>query len=118
MNDKSPGIEGNLEISRNPSGIFIGGDPDGLRSLAKLLCWLADFDQYALPFPDGFHQHVHLHSKDPVDSKGLEYCSLFVLETSLDNLRPLAFGDDIPIVFNESSKLSQSIEFLYPPFDM
>jgi hypothetical protein len=29
-----PRIENNLEISTSRSGIFIGGDPDGLRSLA------------------------------------------------------------------------------------
>ncbi len=61
MENKSPGIEGNLEISSNPDGIFIGGDPDGLRSLAKLLCWIADFDQEKSPFPDGDRHHVHLH---------------------------------------------------------
>ena len=40
-------IEGTLEISKNRAGagVFIGGDPKGLRSLAKILIWLADVDQ-------------------------------------------------------------------------
>jgi hypothetical protein len=55
-------IHGNLEVSKNRHGVFIGGDPDGLRSLAKLLIWLAEVDQNAHPnMPDGEREHVHLY---------------------------------------------------------
>lgn len=65
----SPGIEGNLEISKNRTGVFIGGDPDGLRSLAQLLVWLANVDQETYPtMPDGAWCHVHLHANDPVEA--------------------------------------------------
>ena len=54
-------IKGNLEISKSRSGVFIGGDPDALRSLAKILIWLADADQESHPsMPDGEREHVHL----------------------------------------------------------
>jgi hypothetical protein len=50
-----------LEISKNRSGVFIGGDPQGLRSLAKILVWLADVDQETHPsMPDGEREHTHL----------------------------------------------------------
>jgi hypothetical protein len=59
-------IKGNLEISKSRAGIFIGGDPQGLRSLAKLLAWLADIDQASYPtMPDGERVHVHLHCDAP-----------------------------------------------------
>ncbi len=49
-----PRIEGNLEISRNRIGVFVGGDPAALRSLAELLIWIANVDQASLPLqPDG-----------------------------------------------------------------
>jgi hypothetical protein len=65
----SPAIEGNLEISRNPDGILIGGDPDGLRSLGRLLIWLADVDQESHPtMLDGQRARVHLHANEPVNS--------------------------------------------------
>lgn len=62
----SPAMEGNLEISKERRGIFIGGDPEGLRSLGRLLIWLADVDQELVPgMPDGERYHVRLWAKDP-----------------------------------------------------
>ena len=56
-----PKIKGNLEISKGRNGIFFGGDPKGLRSLAELLNWLADADQESNPnMPDGEREHTHL----------------------------------------------------------
>lgn len=49
MNRPSPRGNGVVEISRSDDRIFIGGDPEGLRSLAGLLMWLADVDQDQLP---------------------------------------------------------------------
>lgn len=66
---RSPTIKGNIEISKRRSGVFIGGDPEGLRSLAKLLNWLADIDQECDDgIPVGERRHVHLHACDAVDS--------------------------------------------------
>lgn len=55
-------IKGTLEISKSRNGVFIGGDPEGLRSLAKILDWLADINQENHPnMPDGEREHVHLY---------------------------------------------------------
>jgi hypothetical protein len=54
-------IKRNLEISKSRFCIFIGGDPKGLRSLAKLLVFLANVKQELHPnMPDGEREHVHL----------------------------------------------------------
>ncbi len=59
-------ITGALEISKRREGIFIGGDPRGLRSLAKLLLWLANLDQEKhSSMPDGEREHVPLYAVDP-----------------------------------------------------
>jgi len=63
----SPKIEGLLEISHSKYGIFIGGNPDTLRSLARLLNWLADVDQESRSaIPEGERSHVHLEPGDPL----------------------------------------------------
>ncbi|MFO0898915.1 MAG: hypothetical protein U0836_15935 [Pirellulales bacterium] len=55
-------IQGNLEISKGRGCVLIGGDPKGLRSLARLLLWLADVDQESHPtMPYGEREHVHLY---------------------------------------------------------
>jgi hypothetical protein len=57
-----PKVKGNLEVSKSRNGIFIGGDPEGLRSLAELLNWLADVDQESNPnMPDREREHTHLY---------------------------------------------------------
>ncbi len=60
-----PGIKGNIEIFGDEDDgiphVFIHGDPEGLKSFAKLLIALAETDQNV--FPDsfkGFQEHVHL----------------------------------------------------------
>lgn len=59
MNRPSPGVDGIVEISRIDDGIFIGGHPEGLRSLAGLLIWLADVDQDQMStMPDGEGCHI------------------------------------------------------------
>lgn len=60
---RCPNVKGSLEISKRRGSILIAGDPDGLRSLAKLLNWLADVDQNAHPtMPDGEREHTHLYA--------------------------------------------------------
>lgn len=60
-----PSIEGHLEIGGYESDGFphvnIHGDPEGLRSFARLLMALAEEDQEAIEgLPDGAQVHVHL----------------------------------------------------------
>lgn len=61
QNQPSPAMTGTIEVAHDEDGVFIGGDPTGLRSLARLLLWLADVDQGIEPMPDGERVHVHLH---------------------------------------------------------
>ena len=62
MKQHHPHIVGQLEISHSENGIFIGGDPAGLKSLAALVAWLAEVDQESMPhLPDGEREHLHLH---------------------------------------------------------
>lgn len=80
-----PKIKGNLAISKHRDGIFIGGDPKGLRSLADLLCWLADVDQEANPkLPVGEREHTHLYSGSQLTphSVDTEVCRLDAKGTS------------------------------------
>jgi hypothetical protein len=80
----SPKISGNLEISKFPTGIFIGGDPEALRSFAKLLTWLADVDQESLAaMPKEERYHVHLHANGP---KAFACLTRFSEETELCRL--------------------------------
>ena len=62
-NIPSPAINGTLEISHKNNGIFIGGTPEALKSLAKTLIWLAEFDQDIEDMPNGEREHIHLHIK-------------------------------------------------------
>jgi hypothetical protein len=74
-----PKIKGNLEISKHRAGIFIGGDPEGLRSLGELLHWLADCDQEADPnLPVGEREHTYLYcgSQLTLQSVNTEVCRL------------------------------------------
>jgi hypothetical protein len=80
----SPRIEGTLEISKSREGIFIGGDPRALRSLAQLLIWIANVDQEQIPTqPDGSRFHVHLHAND---AAGFNSLTRFSAETQICRL--------------------------------
>ena len=68
-----PDVTGNVEISTGDHGIFVGGDPEGLRSLASLLSWLADRDQNTIPnMPDGERDHTHLHPGCQLSNNSVE----------------------------------------------
>ncbi len=57
-----PKIKGHIEISVGENGIFIGGDPQGLKSLADTLLWLAYLNQAAsLELSNEIRGHRHLH---------------------------------------------------------
>jgi len=86
-----PRIEGNLEVSKRKTDIFIGGDPEGLRSFARLLMWLADIDQELLSSqPDGERCHVHLHTKD---AEGFNSLTPFSSETEVCRLDAKGTGE-------------------------
>jgi len=86
-----PRIEGSLEISKSRNSIFIGGDPIALRSLAKLLIWLADVDQGSLSSqPSGERCHVHLHASGP---EGFNSLTPFSSETEVCRLDAKGTGE-------------------------
>jgi len=89
-----PRIEGTLEISKGGDGILIGGDPAALRSLAKLLIWIANVDQNSLPLqPDGERFHVHLHASFP---EGFNSLTPFSCETEICRLDAKGSGEFPP----------------------
>ncbi|MHB1038291.1 MAG: Imm32 family immunity protein [Pirellulales bacterium] len=97
----SPRITGQLEISKRREGVFIGGDPAGLRSLAKLLTWVADVDQEAIPSqPDGERYHVHLHARD---AEGFNSLTPFSEETEVWRLDAKGTGE-LPEKYQKLSK--------------
>jgi hypothetical protein len=59
-----PRLTGTVSIRDDAGKVVIGGDPDGLRSLGRLLTWLADtdLDQWPHLLPGG-HAHVHLYPR-------------------------------------------------------
>jgi hypothetical protein len=71
--------DGNIQAFLWKKRIMVAGDPAGLRSLAKLLSWLADLDQESIPqMPEGERAHVHLYAGSQIsaDSSELELCRL------------------------------------------
>ncbi|MDA8100431.1 MAG: hypothetical protein M0042_12495 [Nitrospiraceae bacterium] len=57
-----PKLAGAIMIAEEKGKIVIGGDPEGLRSLAMLLTWLADADLEAWPYlPSGGRAHLHIY---------------------------------------------------------
>ena len=59
-------VDGNLVT------IIIAGDPTGLKYLANLLNWLADFDQELNDAPIGSREHLHLHINEQLGSHSCE----------------------------------------------
>lgn len=60
-----PKIKGKIDIYPeihydNVPSVTIIGDPAGLKSLANLLTFLADWDQNESGCPDGEREHIHL----------------------------------------------------------
>jgi hypothetical protein len=70
-----PRPTGAISIKEEEGKVVIAGDPEGLRSLGRLLTWLGDADQEQWPYlPAGGHAHIHLYPKDDmtVDSREVE----------------------------------------------
>jgi hypothetical protein len=101
-----PIIKGCLEISCCDSGIFIGGDPAGFSSFARLLMWMANIDQEALPTqPDGERFHVHLHVGEVPEFNSL---TSFSEETEVCRLDAKGTGDLPEKYHKKSIKKSKS----------
>jgi hypothetical protein len=75
-----PEKSGRICINTNPGDrpveVVICGDPAGLRYLANVLNWLADFDQNTNSDPVGTREHLHLRPGEEVDSQSfyVEVC--------------------------------------------
>ena len=72
-----PKAEGKLEIfpeSRHGriASITIIGDPPGLRYLARVLDYIADFDQEQRGEPSGARAHLHLHPEGQLGAHSCE----------------------------------------------
>lgn len=68
-----PRLTGNISITDEKGKVIIAGDPEGLRSLGRLLTWLGDADQEEWPYlKPGGHAHVHLYPKDDMSESSLQ----------------------------------------------
>ena len=59
-------------IEANSIGVVIIGDKKGLKYLAKLLEWMADFDQDQNDDLVGTRQHIHLHAHEQLGNYSCE----------------------------------------------
>ena len=85
-----PPVEGHVEVTKNQDGVVIAGDPEGLRSLARLLEWIANVDQESIASqPDGERYHIHLHPS----RKGYGSLTASSLETELCRLDAKGTGE-------------------------
>jgi len=79
MTMRFPKLTGTISITDEEGKIIIAGDPDGLRSLGRLLNWLGDADQEQWHYlPAGGHAHLHVYPKDDIsaDSREVELMRL------------------------------------------
>jgi len=79
MTMRFPKLTGTISITDEEGKIIIAGDPEGLRSLGRLLNWLGDADQEQWPYlPAGGHAHLHVYPKDDIsaDSREVELMRL------------------------------------------
>jgi len=79
MRSIPPELFGNISISEYKDKIIIAGDPEGLKSLAAMLVWLANINQDKINnMPDGEREHIHLSPGTHIsyDSSETEVCRL------------------------------------------
>ena len=85
MSMRFPRLTGRVSITAEEGKVFIAGDPEGLRSLGRLLTWLGDADQEQWPYlPAGGHAHIHIYPKDDIsaDSREVELMRLDARQSS------------------------------------
>lgn len=64
-----PKLTGTISIKEEEGKIVIAGDPEGLRSLGRLLIWLGDTNLEQWPYlPAGGHAHLHIYPKDDISA--------------------------------------------------
>jgi len=74
-----PKLNGSISIRDEEGKIVIAGDPEGLRSLGRLLTWLGDADRENWPYlPAGGRAHLHIYPKHDIsaDSREVELTRL------------------------------------------
>jgi hypothetical protein len=68
-----PRLTGSISITDEEGKVVIAGDPEGLRSLGRLLTWLGDADQEQWPYlPAGGHAHIHIYPKSDISEGSRE----------------------------------------------
>jgi hypothetical protein len=68
-----PKLTGAISITDEEGKVVIAGDPEGLRSLGRLLTWLGDADQEQWPYlPDGGRAHIHLYPRHDLNEGSSE----------------------------------------------
>ena len=68
-----PKLSGAIVVKDEEGRVVIAGDPEGLRSLGRLLTWLGDADQEQWPYlPAGGHAHLHLYPKHDLSEASRE----------------------------------------------
>ncbi|NLH40683.1 MAG: hypothetical protein GX448_02495 [Planctomycetes bacterium] len=74
--EKAGRITVNVKPDDRPVEVVICGDPDGLRYMASVLMWLADFDQGKNSDPVGSREHLHLMPGEEMDAQScyVEVC--------------------------------------------
>jgi hypothetical protein len=59
-------------VNTDMVSINISGDPEGLRYMARLLNWMADFDLKEAVCFDGEREHIHLHPETQLGNHSCE----------------------------------------------
>lgn len=68
-----PKLSGSIVIKDEEGKVVIAGDPEGLRSLGRLLTWLADADLQRWPYlPPGGRAHLHIYPKHDISEGSAE----------------------------------------------
>ena len=68
-----PKLSGNVTITDEEGKIMIAGDPEGLRSLGRLLTWLADQDLDTWPhLQEGQQAHLHIYPRIDISEASRE----------------------------------------------
>jgi hypothetical protein len=68
-----PRPTGSISITEEQGKVVIAGDPEGLRSIGRLLTWLGDADLEQWPYlRPGSHAHVHLYPRHDLSEGSAE----------------------------------------------
>ena len=91
-----PKLTGNIMITDEEGKVVIAGDPQGLRSLATLIAWLANADQEKWPYLAA-GQRAHVHAYPGIDiSAGSREVELMRLDAKGTSDLPEGFQPSRP----------------------